>query len=86
MNWQGSSCRRARGWLQARQRVVTQTTLRIPLAAGYHQDCGDMGRGTCAAASGNAHGHCLGQSYAARITVPIVSFLPKRRRIVRGLM
>jgi len=24
--------------------------------------------------------------YAARITVPIVSFLPKRRRIVRGLI
>ena len=34
----------------------------------------------------SSRGHCLELYYAARITEPIVSFLPSLRRIVRGLM
>ena len=35
---------------------------------------------------GSAHGHYVKQCYAARMTVPTLSFLPKRRRMVRGLI
>ena len=75
-----------RGWLQARQRsrnrkphltfhwlqTVTKTFTTRP--------------GGLVLPAGSAHGHCAEHRYAARTTTPMLSFLPKRRRMVRGLM
>lgn len=87
MSWQGSSSRGEKRLTKCETtRPKPQTLLPIPQAAITHEDLRHMDREFVLHFVESSHGHCWEQYYAARITEPIISFLPSLRRIVRGLM